>query len=299
MTKHIFITGSGHSGSTLVDLILGAHSKIFSIGEIKQWERYIHENKYCSCEREVVNCPFWKAIRERLLVNNGIDIFTAPEKFRFFIDSEHNSSSKLRYWSLIAAAACSTASINLTSVYKQEQQIATHIYTLYNLVSNTSGKPIVVDSSKSPLLMKLLWLKKPKDFKAIYLVRDGRAVLNSNLRKNKKLLFAVKGWIKGNRLVTFLSRTMGSNILLVRYEDICRNPEKEIKRICLFIGIDFEPDMLMFTAREIHNIDGNRMRFSKDNTIRLDEKWRRELNNEALNTFNKYAKKVNERFGYE
>ena len=32
--KVAFILGTGHCGSTLLDLILGSHSKLFSLGEV-------------------------------------------------------------------------------------------------------------------------------------------------------------------------------------------------------------------------------------------------------------------------
>ena len=32
----IYVVGNGHSGSTLLDLMLGSHSKIESVGELKK-----------------------------------------------------------------------------------------------------------------------------------------------------------------------------------------------------------------------------------------------------------------------
>lgn len=67
MTKYVYITSCGHSGSTLLDLLLGAHSKSFSIGEIKQWERYIKNDLNCCCNEKVVQCSFWQEVRKDIL----------------------------------------------------------------------------------------------------------------------------------------------------------------------------------------------------------------------------------------
>ncbi|HSK40664.1 MAG TPA: hypothetical protein VK943_12935, partial [Arenibaculum sp.] len=42
--------------------------------------------------------------------------------------------------------------------------------------------------------------------------------------------------------------------------------------------VPYEPDQLSWNAQVRHNLSGNVMRQSADNTIRADEKWRSEMN---------------------
>ena len=57
--------GSGHSGSTILDILLGNSARIESVGELlaglKRAEREI-----CSCGIEMADCPFWRGVRARV-----------------------------------------------------------------------------------------------------------------------------------------------------------------------------------------------------------------------------------------
>src|SRR5690606_31136679 len=66
--KVVYIVGAGHSGSTLLDLILGTHSRIESVGEIKRLERLYSGGKGsgCTCGEPFTACAYWRAIGDRL-----------------------------------------------------------------------------------------------------------------------------------------------------------------------------------------------------------------------------------------
>src|SRR5688500_770153 len=62
--KVIYITGAARSGSTVMDIVLGNHPEIVSVGELKNlvksgWAR----GEYCSCGERAIGCPFWTAVR--------------------------------------------------------------------------------------------------------------------------------------------------------------------------------------------------------------------------------------------
>src|SRR5690606_37199165 len=58
MKKVVFILGTGHCGSTLLDLILGSHSKMFSLGEVY---RVVSSNPPAPvCDICDGDCAFWK-----------------------------------------------------------------------------------------------------------------------------------------------------------------------------------------------------------------------------------------------
>ncbi|MCD4795170.1 MAG: sulfotransferase [Bacteroidales bacterium] len=72
MKKIIYIAGLGHSGSTILDMCLGAHSKIVGLGEIypvltKVDKTRLFNNSTCSCGKKGIDCDFWgdaKALTE-------------------------------------------------------------------------------------------------------------------------------------------------------------------------------------------------------------------------------------------
>jgi len=61
----IYITSRGHSGSTLLDLLISAHSQVVSVGELKVLPR--HNNSRCTCGAEnIASCPFWIKVDQQL-----------------------------------------------------------------------------------------------------------------------------------------------------------------------------------------------------------------------------------------
>src|ERR1700683_4878467 len=53
--KAVFILGCGHSGSTLLDLLLYGHSQIFGVGELER----SRAEATCTCGLPAPECPIW------------------------------------------------------------------------------------------------------------------------------------------------------------------------------------------------------------------------------------------------
>lgn len=66
----VYIVGLGHSGSTLLDMLLGSHSQMRGLGEIvpflkaTDWEKELQST--CSCGEKGYDCPFWSEIPSRI-----------------------------------------------------------------------------------------------------------------------------------------------------------------------------------------------------------------------------------------
>ncbi len=92
MKKVILITGTGRSGSTLLDMMLGNDQKGISLGEVVAFFRpyrphHILKNKNCFCENE--GCTFWRDMKkggEKDLYRNIFDKTSAD----FIVDSSKN-----------------------------------------------------------------------------------------------------------------------------------------------------------------------------------------------------------------
>ena len=61
----IYIGGNGHSGSTLLDIIIGNDKKCFSAGELINVTRKGILEEYCSCKEKVQNCEVWCDVLRR------------------------------------------------------------------------------------------------------------------------------------------------------------------------------------------------------------------------------------------
>ena len=59
----IYIAGAGHSGSTLLDLLLGSVPGVLSMGEVNTiWSRAAARRDHCSCGELLDDCTLWGAV---------------------------------------------------------------------------------------------------------------------------------------------------------------------------------------------------------------------------------------------
>ena len=59
----VYVMGVGRSGSTLLDIALGSHPRVESVGELKNLVRGgWRENGYCACGSRVQECDFWARV---------------------------------------------------------------------------------------------------------------------------------------------------------------------------------------------------------------------------------------------
>lgn len=230
----VYIAGSAHGGSTLLDLLLGGHSATFGLGEVN----YLHGrgSPRCSCGVDAHgDCPFWSAVDARLgdehgLALDGLEVRGSdPERF-----GDHNRA-------LVAAAAA------------------------------VSGKRVLVDSSKSPRRLAAL-VSADIDVRPIHLVRSPFGVCYSYARRGGAVGKPARDYVREHRRIRETLR--GRDHLVVRYEKLAERPEAEVARVMEWLGLAFEPAQMDFLAGERHNWGGNGLRFRGDTTIRRDDAWR-------------------------
>lgn len=189
----------------------------------------------------------------------------------------------------------------LPKLTAQAKQGVENNFLLYNSVGNVLNAEKVVDSSKSYFKAAELYKRHPDRVKIILLVRDGRAVFYSGIKNGFRRRRCINAWKHMyERALPILDRTVKpTDILRVHYEDLAKNPETELKRVCEFVGLEFEPDMLAFMDQEHHLTNGNNMRFGTDSIIRFDDSWREGLSPTDLNYFEGRAETLNRSLGYD
>jgi hypothetical protein len=249
--KVIFILGSGHCGSTLLDLILDAHSKVVGVGEMHSQS----PSMQCTCLRPMTDCPFWT----HALAG------TAPKRADIY-------RSKAGFlWNVPAFSYVAGHETVDTGAFR------TRIVAAYARMLEGERAEVIVDSSKCVERAYLLAADPQIEPVVVHLVRDARAVTWSYLRKYKKLMPYFLIWFLENVKVEIFKRRFKGVELFVRYEDLVQYPERELTRILKAVDLGFEPAMLDFAAAEHHQIGGNRMRFTKESTLKTDEAWRADM----------------------
>lgn len=141
----------------------------------------------------------------------------------------------------------------------------------------------------------------------IHIVRDGRDVANSVIKMPwgpKDIIAAGEWWDSNVRL----GRRMGSIIgerryMEVKYEDLVENPEKELIRICGFIGEEFSTEMLKYheKSKESIPIERKEQHYNSDRppTSSRTYAWKREMSSSDVALFSNYGAGSLSEMGYE
>jgi hypothetical protein len=168
----LYIAGSGRSGSTILDRILGQLDGWFSVGElVNLWERGLIAGRKCGCGVPVPQCPLWTAVLSRA--------FGAPVG----VDARRMAllgRQRVRPGSLPPLLAAR----GRTAAPDGDEYRAT-LARLYRAVHDHTGCRVIVDSSKSPVYAELLATLPGADVSVVHLVRDPRASAYSWLRKKR------------------------------------------------------------------------------------------------------------------
>jgi len=310
MIKCIYICSANFSGSTLLDLLIGSHTRVTSLGEICNLPRSLALNTPCTCGQPVKSCSVWNNVVNILSNNLAIDMHANPYAlnlgyiYGMTCDKKHQTpvykfirkvKSGLRYGEL--RYKMSFLKIFLKTFYERPK----NRFFLYDVVNSVLGTDLVVDSSKIYLEAIGLYKMMPEKVRIILLVRDGRAVFYSGLKRNyskKKALFAWKNFY--SRILPLLRQHVSpEHVLLIKYEDLTSNPRNELLKICNFAGLEFEERMLDFKSKIHHLAAGSDMRFNDSSIIKTDLKWKQKLPQDDYIYFEKMAGSLNRKFGYE
>lgn len=309
----LYICSAARCGSTFTDMFLGGHSQVASLGELNFLSKALSVGELCSCGSNLSDCAQWCGVFQRVDQITGGSIKRDPYGFRLWdaiaynnIDLKHQTRAwRAAVWmrkGLLEARWKAPRSLRfavpLVSVL--EEAIENKLL-LTGLVSESWGKRVVVDSSKNPWEAVELFRRAPDQVRILLVTRDGRGVFASRRRTGRSRLESIRGWRNYyRRAVPLLGAEIGdSSFLQIKYEDLARSPENVGKQLCSFLNIDFEEEMLDLSRGSRHLVNGNDTRFQAGKGIRLDERWRSELDVDELGYFHNLAGRMNAQLGYE
>lgn len=306
---YVFICSAGHSGSTLLDLMLGAHSQMESLGEITHLPKNLALNTPCTCGAPVRECGFWRSVMVDLSSKMSCSLLDDPYRLdlgfidaHMIIDKTHQTALyRFRQQLLLGVyylALKYGISVRL-GVGGHFDRIVRSNQLLFDAVMAHSCKRIVIDSSKSYLKALAYYKAFPANTRIIALARDGRGVFFSGVRRGMAWKPALNAWLHHyTRALPLYERHVArDHLMFVKYEDLSQNTSQTLGAICNFLGLEYEDGMLNFAAAVHHITNGNDMRFS-GSEIRLDEKWRKGLTEDQLSYFAARAGECNASLGY-
>lgn len=120
----------------------------------------------------------------------------------------------------------------------------------------------------------------------IHLLRDPRAVAASMLAvdwSQKQVYGAARSWLRQVAWALAAETALPGRVLRVRFEDLVTAPETELRRICAFCGLDYDPAMLAggdfrvpACTRAQHTLVGRPPRAERSSA------WRQELSSREI-----------------
>jgi hypothetical protein len=307
----VFICSAGHSGSTLLDLLLGSHPEAVSLGEITQLPKNWALNTSCSCGAAVRDCIVWRQVIGKLALQPGLEkIARNPYTLHLglfqaetVVDRSHQTFLRTVYRRLVYAGAFAYWRWHaqpLATLTTPLRRGAANKWLLFQAVADTVERSILIDSSKHYLEALALYESAPRRTKVLLLARDGRAVFYSGRKRGFPRRSALNAWrrtyVRGLPLLQ--SRVAPEDLLQVRYEDLVTDSARELHRICEFIGIPYAAEMLDFRSHVHHVANGNDMRLRSTAKIEADTAWKRALSPADLAYFEARAGILNRSLGY-
>lgn len=281
----LFIGGSGRSGTTLLDRMLGEIPELRSFGEVFHlWRRGLVQDTLCGCGLPFSDCGFWQ--------NVGMAGFGGWGRVdaRHIVDLQR-SVERHRYIPLMLAP-------HLTRGYRERlEEFEGVLGSLYRAIHDVAGGRIVVDSSKHASYAFILRRLPGVELRVIHMVRDPRGVAYSWSKKVRRpevtdreafmprhdpAEFGALWW--GQNVVYDLLRSTGTPTLRVQYERLADQPRAEIERILRFAGERVDAGTLDFIGDGFaelgatHSVSGNPMRFDTGRVpLRLDAEWKEKM----------------------
>ena len=253
----LLIRGLGHSGSTILDLALGAHPQMLGLGEAlrilqrpqpgesAQGPTFLRgEGRFkrrCTCGALAGECPVWGPSLEGL-----VDLDQGPLESKLLrllkqVESHHRLGSgsglKLRW---------------IVESYQADTELVGRLATRLD-------RPV----------------------KVVFLTRDVRSWAHSEARRVKgrhhsAAARALLRWWRVNQRLAQQLEAAGCSVFNLGYEELALAPEAALQRLCSWLELDFQPAMLTpGECSSSHILSGNRMRFEPEQTrsIRYDAAW--------------------------
>ena len=320
-TRVVYLLAASHSGSTLTAFLLASHPAMCTAGELKLTNLGDVGRYRCSCGIEIERCPFWGAVRDRLeaaghrfdLARPGTDFAAgaSPWVRRLLLPLHRGPALE---WLRDLALHLDPS----WPGWKARVQSANA--SLARALSEITGRPVVVDSSKIATRLKYLLQNPALDVRVVRVVRDGRAVALTYLdparyadaaderlrgggsgggRASERLTMAAaaREWRRSNEEAdSVLRRVPRERWVEVRYEAVCADPRQALRPAFECIGVDVDAPISLKAGT--HHVVGNGMRLDATREVRLDERWKTALTSEDLAMFERVSGVYNRQLGY-
>ncbi|MGI9020610.1 MAG: sulfotransferase family protein [Solirubrobacterales bacterium] len=197
------------------------------------------------------------------------------------------------------------------------------VRAFYELYAEHQGKPRWGDKTPGYTMYMGPISRTLPEARFVHVIRDGRAVALSRMRtlalRPVEMSKVANRWQKRVRKARAKGEAL-EHYLEIRYEDLVREPESTLRRVCEFIELDWDPALLDYHRRSSERLAeldrdipawGKKLPRSAESRMALHEqttkppdparidRWRSELSAADIATFEQVAGDLLEELGYE
>jgi hypothetical protein len=287
-TTVVYIAGSGRSGSTMLERMLGGVPGFVNAGEINDmFRRMAMYDELCGCGRAFSTCEFWVGVGERAFGGWSRDLVDE-------VVALQHEVARQRYLARLMIPRL--ANPRYAAQLARYGEVHARLYA--GIVAQ-AGARVVVDASKGASFAMAISRGAAVDLRMIHLVRDARGVAFSWAKTNVSRPHGdgpratmhrfnpaetAARWAILQAEIAATRRYMSASVLL-RYEDLIAAPAAQIVRCVQSLGLQIDPltDLDHITGRTVdlaqsHGLSGNPSRFrSGPQELRADEQWRTDM----------------------
>jgi hypothetical protein len=300
MPEAVFIVGVSRSGTSLMRKILNASDKIAIA-----WENHFLGHLIAS---EGARYKFRK-FGDLLDDNNVRKLVDSIYSGEFRKSSRYREAST--QWGWIARKIDKQDFLQRILDSDRSEQALFRV--MMRVFADSKGKPIMGEKTPAHVRYVPTILEWFPEGRIIHMVRDPRGIFVSELRRRKKaetypyrqlkrfnflfklyiLLQTTVVWFESAYRCSKYKRIYPSNYYLLRFEDLVKNPETHIARVCDFLGVDFQDKML----NQFVVSDG--FQAGKDGfDAQAADRWRQQIDGWINSWFSFLFRKYLKEFGY-
>jgi len=221
----IFVVGCPRSGTTLLASFLGAHSRLI-----------------CGPETE-----FFTGLHIANRGNRLCRAATWPEEAASYLFSKVHEKPIPDYYGI-------TRDEIIAYLKQRERSCPAILESLTDTYMRRQGKQRWVEKTPTHIIYLREVRRYYPDAPIVRIVRDPRDVALSLLNVPwgpSSFANAVLLWRSLDELGTAICEA-DQNCLTLRFEDLVMSPESELRKLCDFVGEEFEPDMMNASQSNVH-----------------------------------------------
>jgi hypothetical protein len=250
MTRVVYVAGASHSGSTLLHLMLGAHSRCVGLGEVARTLGPGDDGltktlrRRCSCGSAPEDCVFWGKAISRLSRQQGQ---TLEDQYRVILETFAEVFGSERI--LVDSCKSVTPMLALARIPEVELRVA-------HVIKDVRAWVISQDDIQRQLRAR------------------GKQV---DVRGMPRLF---REWYRKNREIQRLIQEEELRALRLGYEELCFFPEEMVEALCKLLGEEPEGSMRSPDGSGCHLLRGNKAAVhhahrseTESAAIQYDHRW--------------------------